>query len=220
MNDDGNLVAAIGKAIQGVNDKTVTVRTGTVVSNRAPLENTQVVLDNDLSETAVTAMGTGAPYPIGTRVALLAYPPRGLLVIGGVTDDDTGWIVVQPAGTGDGRYQNSWVNWGTLFGEASYRRKNGFVYLKGVVKDGAPGLPIFTLPVGFRPPHRRIFSGVAFAHINTSGGQSAGTAHTHQITKNDMAVRLEVETSGVVYMFGSAATSEYFGLDSVAFAVD
>ena len=58
---------------------------------------------------------------------------------------DTGWVALPFGGT--------WANLGGGYKVAQYRRKNGVVYVDGVVKDGAigPGQLIATLPVGFRP---------------------------------------------------------------------
>jgi hypothetical protein len=58
---------------------------------------------------------------------------------------DTGWAAPS--------LLNSWVNFGGAYMVAQYRRKNGIVFVEGVIKGGGsvPGGIIFTLPVGFRP---------------------------------------------------------------------
>lgn len=61
--------------------------------------------------------------------------------------NDTGWI--------DLPLINNWAHYDTTFyGKARYRRKNGIVYLQGLVHQpiaGQAGFTICTLPVGFRP---------------------------------------------------------------------
>ena len=48
---------------------------------------------------------------------------------------------------------NSWVDYGSVFSPTLYRRLNGVVFIKGLVKLGtvAAGTIIFTLPAGYRP---------------------------------------------------------------------
>jgi len=58
---------------------------------------------------------------------------------------DTGWRAAT--------LLNGWLNYGDIWEPAGYRRMNGQVYLRGLVKLGTVGAytPIFTLPYGFRP---------------------------------------------------------------------
>lgn len=58
---------------------------------------------------------------------------------------DTGWI--------DLPLQNGWTNYGGQWETAQYRRVNGIVYLKGLIKPGTTTTQtvIATLPAGFRP---------------------------------------------------------------------
>ena len=53
-------------------------------------------------------------------------------------------------------FQNSWTNYGTGFNLAGYRKIGDIVYLRGLVKGGASGATIFTLPAGFRPAYTHI----------------------------------------------------------------
>jgi hypothetical protein len=47
---------------------------------------------------------------------------------------------------------NSWVNFGGAWGDAAYMIDTmGFVHLKGLVKSGTVGAPLFVLPAGYRP---------------------------------------------------------------------
>lgn len=56
-------------------------------------------------------------------------------------NDDTDWA--------DASLLNSWVNYDIR--KAQYRRLNGVVWMRGLVKDGTIGTTILQLPVGFRP---------------------------------------------------------------------
>lgn len=64
----------------------VTVRTGTVVSDFASMTQTVVVLDNDPDSAQVQALCLWKPLPAQTRVQMLAYPPRGLVIYGPMTE--------------------------------------------------------------------------------------------------------------------------------------
>jgi len=58
--------------------------------------------------------------------------------------DDSGWLDLTPL------LQNGWVSYDNTYGPPRYRKKNGVVYLQGLVRSGALGSVICTLPVGFR----------------------------------------------------------------------
>jgi len=49
-------------------------------------------------------------------------------------------------------FQNSWVNFGSGYQDAQYRKVGDIVYIRGWVKGGAAGVAMFTLPAGYRPP--------------------------------------------------------------------
>ena len=73
--------------------------------------------------------------------------------------------------------QNSWVIYSGFFSEPGYWKDDfGVVHLRGVVKDGvvAPATPVFTLPVGYRPPLTEIFAiptstGYGALYVNVDG---------------------------------------------------
>lgn len=70
---------------------------------------------------------------------------------------DEAWTAVLAAGAGDGRFLNSWVNFGGgTYQDAAYMLgPDGFVELRGFVKSGtAVNATIFNLPVGYRPVTR------------------------------------------------------------------
>jgi hypothetical protein len=55
----------------------------------------------------------------------------------------------------------AWVNFGGSYATAGYARDPlGFVWLRGVIKNGAVPLTVFTLPVGYRPALDEIFNGI------------------------------------------------------------
>lgn len=75
---------------------------------------------------------------------------------------------------------NSWVNFGGAFNVAGYYKDPfGIVHLRGLVKSGVVGSPIFTLPAGYRPTATEIFatdSNAALGQIsvNSSGDVTLG----------------------------------------------
>lgn len=183
----------------------VTVRTGTVVSDYAPATQTLVTLDNDPEQASVQAIATNGSMPSGTRVWMIAYPPRGLAVVGAFSglsvfeletqiaalqaaSADTGWIA--PTLT------NTWANYASGFQSAAYRKIGNQVFIRGLVKDGVVGgaTPIFTMPVGFRPTAGIVmYAGISAAtrvtagstggpSPNSTGAQiGAAPAHTHDL---------------------------------------
>ena len=81
---------------------------------------------------------------------------------------DSGWIYPT--------FQNGWVNYGTPFGYARYRKINNVVHIEGLIKSGtiSTSLPCFILPEGMRPQHRLLkatFSsnGAGRLDIDTNG---------------------------------------------------
>jgi len=74
---------------------------------------------------------------------------------------DTAWHEV--GDSGEPAFENSWVNFGSGEATAAFRLdSDGFVHIKGVVKDGsAIGTDIFTLPSGYRPANKETFCCIA-----------------------------------------------------------
>jgi hypothetical protein len=61
--------------------------------------------------------------------------------------------------SGEPAFQNSWTHYGAPFPQAGFRKfPDGKVKLRGLVKGGAVGTYVFTLPVGYRPPTQPIFA--------------------------------------------------------------
>jgi hypothetical protein len=73
------------------------------------------------------------------------------------------WVVIGAAGAP--AFANSWVNFGSTWAPAAYRKDAmGFVHLRGLVKSGTVNVAIFVLPVGFRP-----IGDLMFGVINDTG---------------------------------------------------
>lgn len=88
---------------------------------------------------------------------------------------------------GEPAFQNSWVWWGAPQSTpAFYKQNDGWVQLKGSLKNGTTTATMFTLPVGYRPPFDVYVSVVsagtsAQVTISTTGTVSmpAGGGNTH-----------------------------------------
>lgn len=82
-------------------------------------------------------------------------------------------------------FQNSWVNFDGGYQVAGfYKDPFGVVHLRGLVKNGTVGQPIFTLPEGYRPAARLLFAAasndafgrvdiLANGHVNAEIGNNA-----------------------------------------------
>lgn len=59
---------------------------------------------------------------------------------------------------GEPAFLNSWVNYGPGYDVVGFRKDPfGRVHLRGLLKGGTTGNPVFTLPVGYRPPAQSYF---------------------------------------------------------------
>lgn len=93
--------------------------------------------------------------------------------------------------SGEPAFQNAWVNFGGTDPSASFYKDRGRVYLAGSVKSGTLAAPIFTLPVGYRPPSDT----VRFAVIDGSAGPGGtvivfASGAVHLQTGNNVFVSL------------------------------
>lgn len=85
------------------------------------------------------------------RALLLLSPSFTITPDTGTLNTTDDWIEVD-GGVG---FDNGWVDFGSTFPDASYRKEGNWVYLRGMIKDGTTGTSVgtaFTLPVGYRPP--------------------------------------------------------------------
>lgn len=88
--------------------------------------------------------------------------------------DDAAWNVI--GATGQPAFQNSWANYGGGggFAPAAFRRRGGVVRLKGLVASGTVGSAVFTLPTGYRPLERRMFSSIGNTAVARIDVDAAG----------------------------------------------
>jgi hypothetical protein len=74
---------------------------------------------------------------------------------------------------------NSWVNAGAPNPNAGYRLLGTRVVVRGTVKTGTVGAPIFVLPVGYRPPGTIYFATLSANALATSSVDSAGNVSSN-----------------------------------------
>jgi hypothetical protein len=79
-----------GQAIRGVASRLITVSSAEVKSNYATPGQTLVGLDT-APDQPVSARSIAGPLPVGMRVVVLLYPPRGILILGpiGIRTDNS-----------------------------------------------------------------------------------------------------------------------------------
>ena len=73
--------------------------------------------------------------------------------------------------------------------------ENGYIHLRGLIKNGTDGTTVFTLPVGYRPLQRNIFT----------------------IESDDLAGRLDVDDTGEVIPASSTTSPAWISLDGIVF---
>lgn len=102
-------------------------------------------------------------------ISALGFQNCQIIEVNAVSGD---WDWHTVGNTGEPAFENSWVNFDTVWNSAAFRiDHDGIVTLKGLVKNGtiSPSLPIFTLPAGFRPARRCSFATVSnslFGQVN------------------------------------------------------
>lgn len=136
------------------------------------------------------APNTSMLYPKSDNAWYTRGPAGTETFVGG---DDTGWT--------DLPLINNWLQYDTANFRAQYRRKNGVVYVKGLVKKtvGLVTEPVCTLPVGFRPASIHIFA--------TTTSAATSPAQTY------------VRTTGSVE-FGANGSGTWTSLDGLTFIAD
>lgn len=148
---------------------------------------------------------SGGQIPLGGWEALYYAPPWGSATGNSVdanfrtvyytsdfiVPDDWILICVRNGDPGDGSvtwadgrqsdywravtFSNSWVNYGGTFFSAAYRKVEGVVQFRGVIKTGTVGLPAFTLPAGYRPNFTVVLSTVSNAAAGRVDVTNTGT---------------------------------------------
>lgn len=144
-------------------------------------------------DTAGTVVSLAAcDVSVGHKVTLQRV--GGQWVVTGVIGA-SGWVEIAA-------FTNSWVNYGSGYNTAAYRRgAGGKVTLKGLIKSGTVESPAWTLPAGYRPAATYYLPTLSFD----------GT--------NRQTAMLEVQTDGDVVPRHGANT--WFALDGLSFyAVD
>jgi hypothetical protein len=93
---------------------------------------------------------------------------------------------------------NGWVAWGNPYSTAAYMMDAlGFVHLRGLVRSGRLGQPIFQLPPGLRP---------RFQHLHCKSHAAEGSG------------RIDISVDGVV--FASNGNNEWVSLDDITFLAE
>jgi microcystin-dependent protein len=143
-----------------------------------------------------------APSPSGFHVSV--YDSSWAFFDGGFqfTATDTGGTAAEVGGSpeawhtigsaGEPAFQNSWTNYGSapsVSVAAFYRDPLGVVYLKGVVKSGTVGsVPVFTLPVGYRPIERRSYAVLSNGALAIALVQPNGQVQVVSGSNNDVSL--------------------------------
>lgn len=106
--------------------------------------------------------------PKGVKSAVEVHAPVKSIngytgdVVLGLGGDDSGWT--EPS------LENGFLNFSTVWYEAvRYRKKNGVVYIEGLIKEGAANGVLFTLPPEFRPSKSMMFSNICYTGTYTVG---------------------------------------------------
>ena len=177
-------VEDLARTIRDAANSGLRVAQGTVVE---VVDTTHVSVD--LGDRVITAYRPGSvPAPAGAGVRVLVGSGVAEVV------SSTGGAVWIGA-----TLTNSWTDYLSGTGVAQYRKVGDVVELRGTVKSGTSGAPIFTLPDGYRPPLQEIFYVYALP-----GG-----------------ARLDVTSDGAVQVaiYISSGTNALVSLAGVRFAV-
>lgn len=95
-------------------------------------------------------------------------------------------------------YQNGWVEYNTTYGGASFRKDvQGFVHLRGLIKNGTLNSTMFTLPVGYRPAKHIIIA----------------------VQTNSVGNRLDIRLDGTVRM-DSGGSNAWVSLSNAVFQAE
>lgn len=89
------------------------------------------------------------------------------------TTDTSVWVEVGSGGSAPA-FANSWTNYGSVYSHAKFKKKDGRVYLIGLIAGGTSGVEAFILPDGYRPSASDIYAvtsngGFGFVQIDTNG---------------------------------------------------
>lgn len=121
---------------------------------------------------------------------IISSPAWGIPITDQVNANTTDIANLKPTAWTNVTFLNGWLNYGSPYQVVQYRRVGDIVSLRGIAKGGAAFVPIFTLPVGFRPPGQ-----IQFA-------VDAGNAHGN----------VEIRTNGDVVMNFPQTTATAFNI--------
>lgn len=140
----------------------------TAIGNSAHVEvSNAMVLGNFIVNVGIgTAVPTDKLHIVGTSGNTLRIEDGNQAagkVLTSAADGSASWTdFTQQEAWQTVTFQNLWTNYGNGFATAQYfKDKQGIVHIKGLVTSGTIGVPIFTLPVGYRPQETRMFTGWA-----------------------------------------------------------
>jgi hypothetical protein len=160
----------------------------TTVDDDASAADLTFTVDGDISLDATAGAGT-------TTIT------SDLAIGGDLTVSTAGSTIAQEAWTAP-TLAGTWSNYGGLYQDAGYMKDSlGFIHLRGLLKAGGAGDTIFTLPAGYRPSAKLIFS------VQVSDGGS----YVHG--------RVDVDTDGTVDLIvpSTVASGDWVSLDGINF---
>lgn len=111
-------------------------------------------------------------------------------------------------GTTGVAFQNSWTNFGVTFHNAEYRLDGDEVQLRGLVKGGADGSTIFTLPLGMRPQKIMHFN----ADMNSAQHALIRVLPTGEVKAHGANVAAYVSLSNVAFSVSGQGTNGWKAL--------
>lgn len=198
--------------IQGHHGQLDTLTTLSITANTSGLGRVDLVVARMNATTNVieldVVLGTPGVSPVAPSLTMSSTVwevPLATVVVGdGVTVITAGavfdarnfagpWDTAWTAAT----LQNSWVNYGSGYETAAYRRVGDMVQLRGLIKNGSLNVPLMTLPVGFRPPQKLL------CIVKDSG---------------TVPSRVDVDPSGTVVP-GSEANNGLLSLAQISFSI-
>ncbi|KAB8156118.1 hypothetical protein EZY14_002560 [Kordia sp. TARA_039_SRF] len=163
--------ATLSEALTTNNTKYITPQTANHVVNTAvPSATTSVQGKVELATLTEVTSGTDttrAVTPQGAKQAAEVHAPVTSV------NGQTGAVTIVTSGSDSG-WQNASLLNGIQnysvgsYGNARYRKKDGVVFIEGLVRNGTPTpgqTDIFVLPVGYRPSKRLILSTIVSGNV-------------------------------------------------------
>lgn len=204
-------VASIGKDSLGLAFAAGTIKSGSITpmaviaalpsGYRPPAVSGQGNSHNVMASYPASTTGAGT-YVIGNVTSLVGHTANTMEVTWGPSNTEWNldgliweeasqaipWIAPQS-------FLNGWSHYDAFWNQAGfYKRADGLVQLRGLVKGGTVNAPIFKLPEGYRPIRKIMKSGMSTA----------------------AAQRIDVQAGGDVILVTGANT--YVSLDGIMFA--